>query len=52
MNKLIVHTLEKAVSPRRVDRVELLNRIRCRREGMAIWIDDDSLRDVIHNGRA
>ena len=52
MNKLILHTLEKAVSPRKVDRVELLDRIRRRRAGMAIWIDDHSLHDAIHDGRA
>ncbi len=52
MNKLILHTLEKAVSPRKVDRVELLERIRRRRARMAIWIDDHSLRDAINDGRA
>ena len=52
MNTLILHALEKAVSPRKVVRVELLERIRRRRERMGIWIDDDSLRDAIRDGRA
>ena len=52
MNKLILHTLEKEVSPQKVDRVELLKRIRRRRARMAIRIDDNSLRDAINDSRA
>ena len=52
MNVLILQTLEKAVFPRKVDRVERHDRIRRRRAGMAIWIDDHSLGDAIHGGRA
>jgi len=51
LNKLILHTLDQALSPRQVDRSELLQRIRSRREGMTGWLDDTTLRSAIQAGR-
>ncbi len=51
LNKQILHTLDRAVNPRSVDRAQLLSRIRRRREDMEVWLDDDSLRDAIRIGR-
>ena len=51
VNKLILHTLEQALHPRKVDRARLPGRIKRRREGMEIWLDDEFLRNAIHEGR-
>jgi plasmid stability protein len=52
LNKQILFTLEQAVSPRKTDRIALLNRIQRRRCAMSLWIDDESLRNAIDDGRA
>lgn len=51
LNKMIIYTLERALSPRQVERGALLQRIRNRRDGMTIWVDEDSLRSAIQEGR-
>ena len=51
VNKLILYTLEQSVSPRKIDRSALLSRIRRRRTDMSAWLEDDSLRVAIQDGR-
>ena len=51
LNKMILYTLEQSVRPRKIDRGELLGRIRQRRAGMSAWLEDDSLRAAIQEGR-
>lgn len=52
LNKLILHTLERAFCAHKSDRAALLERIRLRREDMNVWIDDQSLADAIEDGRS
>lgn len=52
LNKMILFALEQSFAPRRVDRGPLVGRIRRRREGMGVWLEDDSLRAAIDEGRA
>ena len=51
LNKLILHTLEQSVRPRRIDRGSLLRRIRRRRADMSAWLEEDTLRAAIQEGR-
>jgi plasmid stability protein len=51
LNKQILFTLERAVSPKKTNRVALLKRIQWRRGEMSHWIDDESLQDAINDGR-
>ena len=51
LNKQILHTFEKAVSPQKESRSELMQRIRKRRDQMNEWIDDASLQNAISEGR-
>lgn len=51
LNKQIVTTLERAVSPAVADRVGLLQRVRRRRDGMAIWLQDADLEQARQEGR-
>lgn len=51
LNKLILHTLEQSVRPRSIDRCSLLSRIRRRRANMSAWLEDDSIRAAIQEGR-
>ena len=51
LNKLILYTLEQSVSPRKIDRRDLLNRIRRRRADMSVWLEDEPLRAAIQEGR-
>ncbi len=51
LNKLILHTLEQSVRPRRIDRSGLLSRIRRRRADMSAWLEDETLRAAIQDGR-
>ena len=51
LNKLILYTLEQSVSPRKIDRRDLLSRIRRRRDDMSAWLEDEPLRAAIQEGR-
>ncbi|NDV62618.1 plasmid stability protein [Puniceicoccales bacterium CK1056] len=51
LNKQIVTTLERAVSPVAVDRSTLLKRVRLRREGMETWLEDANLDQLKRGGR-
>lgn len=51
LNKLILCTLERSFVPRKVDRGELVTRIRKRRESMNVWIEDSTLASAIKEGR-
>ena len=51
LNKLILYTLEQSLRPQRIDRRRLLSRIKQRRAGMDAWLEDDSLRAAIQEGR-
>ena len=51
LNKLILYTLEQSLRPRKIDRSALLSRIRRRRGDMSAWLEDDSLRAAIQEGR-
>lgn len=51
LNKLILYTLEQSLRPQRIDRRGLLSRIKRRRAGMDAWLEDDSLRAAIQEGR-
>lgn len=51
LNKQILHTLEQAVSPRKENRTDLMQRIKSRRDQMDVWIDDESLQKAISEGR-
>lgn len=51
LNKLILCTLESSFVPRKVDRGELVARIRKRREIMNTWLGDGALRGAIQEGR-
>jgi len=51
LNKLILFTLEQSFGPRKVDRRQLVGRIRDRREGMSTWLDDSTLGAAIKEGR-
>ena len=51
LNKLILCTLERSFFPRRVDRGELIAKIRKRRESMDVWIQDGALSRAIKEGR-
>jgi hypothetical protein len=52
LNKLILHTLEKAVVPRTIDRNALVERIRRRRDWSEVWLDDELLGAAIRDGRS
>jgi hypothetical protein len=51
LNKLILTTLERSVGPRRIDRLDLLERIRSRRATMDRILDDALLEEAIREGR-
>jgi hypothetical protein len=51
LNKLILTTLERSLGPRRIDRVDLLNRIRSRRATMNRVLDEAVLQEAIREGR-
>lgn len=51
LNKLVLHTLERAFCVHKSDRTALSERIRLRREDMNVWIDDQSLASAIEDGR-
>jgi|694.fasta_scaffold94445_2 hypothetical protein len=51
LNKLILTTLERSLGPRRIDRLDLLERIRSRRATMAPVLDDALLHEAIREGR-
>jgi plasmid stability protein len=51
LNKLILTTLERSLGPRRIDRPDLLERIRSRRVTMNCVLDDDLLHEAIREGR-
>ncbi len=51
LNKLILTTLERSVGPRRIDRLDLLERIRSRRVSMDRILDDSFLQEAIREGR-
>lgn len=51
LNKLILITLERALVPRKTDRLALLRRIQARRATMNSVLDDSGLRDAIQGGR-
>jgi hypothetical protein len=51
LNKLILTTLERSLGPRRIDRLDLLERIRSRRATMAPVLDDALLQEAIREGR-
>lgn len=51
LNKQILYTLEHSIRSRKIDRLELLSRIKLRRSEMTAWLDDESLRSAIEEGR-
>jgi hypothetical protein len=51
LNKLILITLERALTPRKTDRQELLQRIRARRATMGSVLEDSGLAAAIGEGR-
>jgi hypothetical protein len=51
LNKLILITLERALVPQKIDRDELLRRIRVRRGRMTSILDDSGLGGAIAEGR-
>ena len=51
LNKLILTTLERSLGPRRIDRLDLLERIRSRWATMAPVLDDALLQEAIREGR-
>ena len=51
LNKLILITLERALTPQKTDRLELLQRIRARRATMGSVLDDSGLAEAISGGR-
>jgi hypothetical protein len=51
LNKLILYKLEQSVRPQQIDRHGLLSRIKRRRVGMSAWLEDDSLRAAMQEGR-
>ena len=51
MNKLILITLERAIMPQKSDRLVLMQRIRTRRAGMSVLLDDHGLEAAIKDGR-
>jgi plasmid stability protein len=51
LNKLILTTLERSLGPRRIDRLDLIERIRNRRATMDRILDDALLEEAIREGR-
>lgn len=51
LNKLILTTLERSLGPRRIDRLDLIERIRNRRATMDRILDDGLLEEAIREGR-
>ena len=51
LNKLILITLERALVPQKINRAELLRRIRTRRGSMDPILDDIGLGSAIEGGR-
>ncbi len=51
LSKLILFTLEQEFCAHKSDRVALMDRIRSRREGMKVWIDDHSLENATNEDR-
>ncbi|MEM8952511.1 MAG: Arc family DNA-binding protein [Verrucomicrobiota bacterium] len=51
LNKLILITLERALTPQKSDRDQLLQRIQDRRATMGHVLDDAGLSDAIKGGR-
>ena len=52
LNKLVIHTLEQSFCARQSDRTALVDRIRRRRQGMQVWLDDQTLESAIAEGRS
>ena len=51
LNKLILITLERALMPQKINREELLRRIRTRRRSMDFILNDSGLESAIEGGR-
>ena len=51
LSKLILTTLERSLGPRRIDRLDLIERIRNRRATMDRILDDGLLEEAIREGR-
>jgi len=51
INKMIIFTLERALTPQKVDREALVRRIRSRRDRMEPILDDAGLQDAINVDR-
>ena len=51
LNKMILFTLERALTPQRTDRQRLMSRIRDRRVAMPLLLDDEFLATAIREGR-
>tara|TARA_R110002049_G_scaffold108566_6_gene256885 strand:- start:105 stop:389 length:285 start_codon:yes stop_codon:yes gene_type:complete len=51
LNKMILFTLERALTPQRTDRQRLMSRIRERRASMPSLLDDEFLAAAIREGR-
>jgi antitoxin FitA len=51
LNKLILTTLERSLGPRRIDRLDLIERIQNRRATMDRVLDDALLEEAIREGR-
>lgn len=51
LNKLILTTLERSLGPRRIDRLDLIERIRNRRATMDRILDDALLEEAIREER-
>jgi hypothetical protein len=52
LNKMILMLLERAVGPRKSDRLVLLDRIRAHRSTLHLFVDDAGLAEAIEEGRA
>jgi hypothetical protein len=52
LNKFILITLERALTPQKANRIELLRRVKARRGAMKSVLTDDLLSNAIKEGRA
>jgi len=51
LNKFILITLKRALTPQKANRIELMRRVRARRDLMKFVVTDDSLSAAIKEGR-
>lgn len=51
LNRQIIHTLEQVILPQRIDREQLAQRIRRRRDSIGGHLDADELSSAITSGR-